>query len=409
MRDRVCRPVGTAAQAAVSWSRWRCSPRWCCSPATTRVKARGDARRAGARAGAAAGRHLALAAAADACIATRCSRRSARWWRSAVVAARGGDRQAARAAGAARGASRSRSGSRSRPGARRRTCWCRCTSSSPPARWRSSCRRCGDGVRRARLPSRRDREDGRRRRRRPRRALDRAAAGAVRRALRNPGGVLAGLREGAAADGVLLRPVRAGVLPAAPDRLDAAADPQVPGAAWRRWPCCSRCVGFVEYATKTIILNPRLVVANDLHTYFTVNSVFFDPDIFGRFLALVMIMLGRGAAVRRAASVSSWSRSACWRSCGAGCVLTLSRSSLGALLVGLGTLAALRWRVVAGGVRGGRRWWRSAAAAVAISPEDVRAQPGAQRRLERPRRTSSRAASTCSSTARCGATARARS
>ena len=50
-------------------------------------------------------------------------------------------------------------------------------------------------------------------------------------------------------------------------------------------------LGFAEYATKTIILNPRLVVANDLHTYFTVNSVFFDPDIFGRFLALVMIML----------------------------------------------------------------------------------------------------------------------
>ena len=33
------------------------------------------------------------------------------------------------------------------------------------------------------------------------------------------------------------------------------------------------------------------MVANDLHTYFTVNSVFFDPDIFGRFLALVMIGL----------------------------------------------------------------------------------------------------------------------
>src|SRR5471032_2524623 len=50
-------------------------------------------------------------------------------------------------------------------------------------------------------------------------------------------------------------------------------------------------IGYVEYATKTIILNPKLVVANDLHTYFTVNSVFFDPDIFGRFLALVMILL----------------------------------------------------------------------------------------------------------------------
>jgi putative inorganic carbon (hco3(-)) transporter len=103
-------------------------------------------------------------------------------------------------------------------------------------------------------------------------------------------------------------------------------------------------VGFVEYATKTIILNPRLVVANDLHAYFTVNSVFFDPDIFGRFLALVMILL---AAVllydrnQREQLVTIGVLAVLW----AGLVLTLSRSSLGALLVGLATLAAIRWRV----------------------------------------------------------------
>jgi O-antigen ligase len=103
-------------------------------------------------------------------------------------------------------------------------------------------------------------------------------------------------------------------------------------------------VGFVEYATKTIILNPRLVVANDLHTYFTVNSVFFDPDIFGRFLALVMVLL---AAVllydrnQREQLATTGVLAVLW----AGLVLTLSRSSLGALLVGLATLAAIRWRV----------------------------------------------------------------
>jgi putative inorganic carbon (HCO3(-)) transporter len=102
-------------------------------------------------------------------------------------------------------------------------------------------------------------------------------------------------------------------------------------------------IGVAEYATKTIILNPKLVVANDLHTYFTVNSVFFDPDIFGRYLALVMILLAvlllydrpqreqLGVVVVLAIL---WG----------GLVLTLSRSSLGALLVGLGVLAALRWR-----------------------------------------------------------------
>jgi putative inorganic carbon (HCO3(-)) transporter len=102
-------------------------------------------------------------------------------------------------------------------------------------------------------------------------------------------------------------------------------------------------IGFVEYATKTIILNPKLVVANDLHTYFTVNSVFFDPDIFGRFLALVMILLacvllfGR---TRREQIASAAVLAILW----VGLVLTLSRSSLAALLVGLTILAAMRWR-----------------------------------------------------------------
>lgn len=102
-------------------------------------------------------------------------------------------------------------------------------------------------------------------------------------------------------------------------------------------------IGFVEYATKTIILNPKLVVANDLHTYFTVNSVFFDPDIFGRYLAVVMTLLAvvllypRPQREQVAATLALAILWACL-------VLTLSRSSLGALLVGMAVLAALRWR-----------------------------------------------------------------
>src|ERR1035437_173137 len=102
-------------------------------------------------------------------------------------------------------------------------------------------------------------------------------------------------------------------------------------------------IGFGEYETKTIILNPKLVVANDLHTYFTVNSVFFDPDIFGRFLSLVMILLATlllypiPPREQLAATVVP---AILWGGLG----LTLSRSRLGALLVGLGVLAALRWK-----------------------------------------------------------------
>jgi putative inorganic carbon (hco3(-)) transporter len=125
-------------------------------------------------------------------------------------------------------------------------------------------------------------------------------------------------------------------------------------------------VGFVEYATKTIFLNPKLVAANAVHVYFTVNSVFFDPNIFGRFLALVMILLGavllysrrqRTLLLTLAVLAILWG----------GLVTTLSRSSMGALLVGLGVIAALRWRVertvfIAAGVLA------VAAAVIALSP-----------------------------------------
>jgi O-antigen ligase len=102
-------------------------------------------------------------------------------------------------------------------------------------------------------------------------------------------------------------------------------------------------VGFYEYATKTILLNPKLVIQNDLHTYFTVNSFFFDPDIFGRYLAIVMILLAVDLIYerpRREQSAVTVVLAILW----ACLVLTLSRSSLGALLVGMAVLAALRWK-----------------------------------------------------------------
>jgi len=102
-------------------------------------------------------------------------------------------------------------------------------------------------------------------------------------------------------------------------------------------------LGFVEYATKTLLLNPKLVAENQVHTYFTVNSVFFDPDIYGRFLALVMISLAAALLHARRAQeqlTATLILAILW----AGLVLTLSRSSLAALLVGLGVLGAMRWR-----------------------------------------------------------------
>ena len=48
-------------------------------------------------------------------------------------------------------------------------------------------------------------------------------------------------------------------------------------------------IGFVEYYRKTLFLNPKVIASNQYGNYFRVNSLFFDPNIYGRFLAIVMI------------------------------------------------------------------------------------------------------------------------
>jgi O-antigen ligase len=103
-------------------------------------------------------------------------------------------------------------------------------------------------------------------------------------------------------------------------------------------------IGFVEYATRSLLLNPKVIASNQFETYFRVNSLFFDPNIYGRFLAVVMLAL---------TAVLLWARdSRRILVCGlllallwAGLVLTLSQSSFTALLAGLVVLAGLRWGV----------------------------------------------------------------
>ncbi|MDA8069843.1 MAG: O-antigen ligase family protein [Actinomycetota bacterium] len=102
-------------------------------------------------------------------------------------------------------------------------------------------------------------------------------------------------------------------------------------------------VGYVEEATRQLILSSKLVLSNSLHEYFTVNSVFFDPNIFGRYLALVMVLVAAVLLYDRRVRVQLGSLGvlAILWTC---LVFTLSRSSLVALALGLAVLAAMRWR-----------------------------------------------------------------
>ena len=59
-----------------------------------------------------------------------------------------------------------------------------------------------------------------------------------------------------------------------------------------RWRCCSRRSGSSSAATgRLLISNEKVLAANELKPYFRVNSLFFDPNVYGRFLALVMVTL----------------------------------------------------------------------------------------------------------------------
>jgi O-antigen ligase len=101
-------------------------------------------------------------------------------------------------------------------------------------------------------------------------------------------------------------------------------------------------VGFVEYATRHLFLNPKVIASNQFESYFRVNSLFFDPNIYGRFLAIVMLGVATVLLwARRPRDV--WGSAAVLAVLWAGLVLTLSQSSFAALLLGLLVLAGARW------------------------------------------------------------------
>jgi putative inorganic carbon (HCO3(-)) transporter len=115
-------------------------------------------------------------------------------------------------------------------------------------------------------------------------------------------------------------------------------------------------VGFAQYTTRELFWNDAIIAANEVHSYFRVNSLFWDPNIFGRYLALTLIAV---------AAAMLWTRSprnaAVAGGLGLGLLaalgLTFSQSSLIALLAGLAVLAGLRWSV---------RWTAAVCVAVLI-------------------------------------------
>jgi O-antigen ligase len=102
--------------------------------------------------------------------------------------------------------------------------------------------------------------------------------------------------------------------------------------------------GFYQYETRTIVQNLKLKTINAYAAFFRVNSVFFDPSIYGRFLVIaivptvVLIIRGRLSTRQGLAALAfivvTW----------LGLLISFSQSSFAALLVAVFAAAVVVWR-----------------------------------------------------------------
>jgi O-antigen ligase/polysaccharide polymerase Wzy-like membrane protein len=101
-------------------------------------------------------------------------------------------------------------------------------------------------------------------------------------------------------------------------------------------------VGSVEWLSRDLFWNDQVIRSNEFHTYFRVNSVFWDPNVYGRYLALVAVVAMSAllwARERRTLALLTALVVVVW----IGLFPTYSQSSFVALLAGLAVLAALKW------------------------------------------------------------------
>jgi O-antigen ligase len=103
-------------------------------------------------------------------------------------------------------------------------------------------------------------------------------------------------------------------------------------------------VGFYQYETRTIFQNTKLNQVNIFDALFRVNSVFFDPSIYGRFLVVALIaaavLIVRGRPSLRLGLATLAFIAVVWL----GLLISFSQSSFAALLVAVLALSVVAWR-----------------------------------------------------------------
>jgi O-antigen ligase len=108
-------------------------------------------------------------------------------------------------------------------------------------------------------------------------------------------------------------------------------------------------VGIYQWVTRDIFWNPKVDVGNTFAPFYRVNSVFWDPSIYGRFLVIAILatlVIALSSLRRELVLGAALLIAVMW----AGLLFSFSQSSFAALIAGVLLAAAFVWR------------WRSAAA-----------------------------------------------
>ena len=106
-------------------------------------------------------------------------------------------------------------------------------------------------------------------------------------------------------------------------------------------------IGVVQWLTRDVFWNPKVIVGNAYAPFYRVNSVFWDPSIYGRFLVLAILatlVVALYGGDRRIAAGATLAIAVCW----VGLLFSFSQSSFVALVVGTlaAALLAIQWRAV---------------------------------------------------------------
>jgi O-antigen ligase len=98
-------------------------------------------------------------------------------------------------------------------------------------------------------------------------------------------------------------------------------------------------VAFWQFEARHVFWNPKVIVGNEYAAFFRVNSLFYDASIYGRFMAVTIVLLAGVAVLRRMSPALVGLIAVLF----AGQYVAYSQSSLLALAGGLVVLGASIW------------------------------------------------------------------